>query len=90
MGMVFVNIPTEMIPGGIIQRRSVFFLRLPFRIRQLSGFIQMEELGEIAELIGRKSDSLLWKERAERMLGKMLEKLFRDNRPLAIQTVTGK
>ena len=64
----------------------------PVTLPDLAAFlvIQMEELGEIAELIGRKSDSLLWKERAERMLGKMLEKLFRDNRPLAIQTVTGK
>lgn len=63
----------------------------PVTLPDLAAFlvIQMEELGEIAELIGRKSDSLLWKERAERMLGKMLEKLFRDNRPLAIQTVTG-
>lgn len=63
----------------------------PVTLPDLAAFlvIQMEELGEIAELIGRKSDSLLWKERAEQMLGKMLEKLFRDNRPLAIQTVTG-
>lgn len=63
----------------------------PVTLPDLAAFlvIQMEELGEIAELTGRRSDSILWKERAERMLHRMQEKLFPDNRPQAIQTVTG-
>ncbi len=70
---------------------TAFQLLPPVTLPDLAAFlvIQMDELGEVAELLGRREEAVCWRQRSESMLERMLSKLFQDGKPLAIQTLTG-
>lgn len=70
---------------------TAFQLLPPVTLPDLAAFLvlQMEELAELSRLLGREPEAKTWEARAKEMADKMLEKLFADNLPVGIQTVTG-
>lgn len=57
----------------------------PVTLPDLASFLvlQMDVLSEIAEKLNRHEDAVMWKQRADCMLSKMLEVLFVENYPVA-------
>lgn len=58
----------------------------PVTLPDLNAFlvIQMDVLADVAEKLGYMSDVDMWKTRSERMMQRMLDVLFRDDRPAAL------
>ncbi len=52
--------------------------------------LQMDELADVAETLGRHNDAASWRARSDAMLRAATEKLFDHGRPLSIQAATGK
>lgn len=57
----------------------------PVTMPDLAAFLvlQMDVLSEVAEKLNEYSDAQMWKRRADQMLTKMMEVLFRDGHPVA-------
>ena len=58
----------------------------PVTLPDLNAFLvlQMDVLADVAEKLGYMSDVDMWKTRSERMMQRMLDVLFRDDRPAAL------
>ena len=58
----------------------------PVTLPDLAAFLvlQMDVLAEVAEKLGYMSDADMWKERSDKMLDKMLQVLFRDEKPIGL------
>ena len=66
---------------------TAFIETPPMTTPDLAAFmiLQMDELASLAQELGRSQEAEDWKYRADQMLDRMLEKLFPDNKPAAIQ-----
>lgn len=51
--------------------------------------IQMEELAELADELGKDIEKEEWKMRAEKMKERLFDKLFEGDEPIAVRTITG-
>ena len=71
---------------------TVFIERPPIESPDLSAFlvIQMEVLSEVADRLGRKSESRMWKERSYTLLDKLIKHSIKDDKLLALQSGTHK
>jgi len=71
---------------------TVFIERPPIESPDLSAFlvIQMEVLSEVADRLGRKSESRMWKERSYTLLDKLIKHSLKDDKLLALQSGTHK
>lgn len=70
---------------------TAFQMLPPVTLPDLAAFLilQMDELSEVAGILGKQEEAAEWKKRAEAMQEKMLERLFKDGRPRALQSLTG-
>ena len=70
---------------------TAFQLLPPVTLPDLAAFliIQIEELADLADDLGRKKEAGVWRKQAAEMLDRMLARLFENNLPVGIQTVTG-
>jgi glycogen debranching enzyme len=71
---------------------TVFIERPPIESPDLSAFlvIQMEVLSEVADRLGRKSESQMWKEKSHTLLDKLLKHSLKNDKLLALQSGTHK
>ncbi|QBE97352.1 hypothetical protein PMF13cell1_02908 [Blautia producta] len=69
---------------------TVFGMLPPVTTPDLAAFLilQMEELQELANIIGKTQDAMYWKTLSEDMMEKMLNQLFPNGRPIALQTIS--
>jgi len=71
---------------------TVFIERPPIESPDLSAFlvVQMEVLSEVADRLGRRAESQMWKERSSSLLDRLLEHSLKNDKLLALQSGTHK
>lgn len=70
---------------------TAFQMLPPVTTPDLAAFLilQMDELSEVAVILGKKEEAEDWKNKSETMRERLFTKLFKNGRPCSIQTVTG-
>ncbi len=69
---------------------TAFIQAPPMTLPDLAAFLvlQMEELSDLAKELGKEEEASCWEAESEAMLGRMLDKLFVDSRPVARRAFT--
>ncbi len=70
---------------------SIFHKGIPVQAPDLSAFLvnQMYILSELAEALGEKEQSKQWEDRAEKLLNELVNKLWKNDKFIAIKVDTG-